>query len=79
MQLLSSADWPFTGVWQDYATARQDSVSPHSVRFCLMQLVVRHTSTHVYEADVELFSCVAPLQVPSGIDIIVPHDPGDDI
>lgn len=41
--------------------------------------MVRHTSTHVYEADVELFSCVAPLQVPSGINIIVPHYPGDDI
>lgn len=44
-----------------------------------MHLVVRHTSTHVYKADVELFSRVAPLQVPSGINIIVPHNPGDDI
>lgn len=79
MQLLSSAHWPFAGIWPDCATTKQDSTSPHSLRFCFMQLVVRHASTHVYEADVELFSCVAPLQVPSGINIIVPHDPGDDI
>lgn len=44
-----------------------------------MQLVARHTSTHVYEADIELLRCVAPLQVPPGINIVVPHNPGDDI
>lgn len=41
--------------------------------------MARHTSTHIYETDVELFSRVAPLQVPSGINIVVPHDAGDDI
>lgn len=47
--------------------------------FVNKKLTVKHTSTHVYEADVELFSRVAPLQVPPGINIVVPHDPGDDI
>lgn len=41
--------------------------------------MVRPTSTHIYEADVELLGCVAPLQVPSGIDVVVPHDARDDV
>lgn len=40
---------------------------------------MRPTSTHVYEADVELLGRVAPLQVPPGIDVVVPHDARDDV
>ena len=35
--------------------------------------------SYIDEADIELPSSVAPLQVPSGIDIIVPHDSSDDV
>lgn len=43
------------------------------------QRVVRAPSTHVYEADVELLGRVAALQVPPGIDVVVPHDARDDV
>lgn len=35
--------------------------------------------THIDEADVELFGCVAPLKVPPCIDIIVPDDTSYDV
>lgn len=41
--------------------------------------MVRAPSTHVYEADVELLGRVAALQVPPGIDVVVPHDARDDV
>ena len=34
---------------------------------------------HVDEADVELLGGVAPLEVASGVDVVVPHDAGDEV
>lgn len=35
--------------------------------------------THVYKTNIQLFGGVSPLEVASGIDVVVPHDPCDDI